>query len=75
MAMGNKTTNLIWIDYTISSTMYRAYAQICSFDLPHLRSEKIKLIKLQQAYSLRPSPSTVLQQAIFRENMKCIKYM
>jgi len=53
--MGNKTTNLIWIDYTISSTMYRAYAQICSFDLPHLRSEKIKLIKLQQAYSLRPS--------------------
>jgi len=40
MAMGNKTTNLIGIDYTISSTMYRAYAQICSFDLPHLRKTR-----------------------------------
>lgn len=45
MAMQKRTTDLIWIDYTIGSTMYRAYAQIGSFDLPDLwKARKNNLI-------------------------------
>ena len=40
MKRSNNIADLIWVNYAISSTMNRTYAQISSFDLPHLTTSK-----------------------------------